>query len=130
MFLCFFFLSSRRRHTRCALVTGVQTCSLPISGGRVKGGRKIPENRASANGLGGLCGVAIRATRGPHARLSGIREADRRTRGEDRRAEAAGDRRQHRHYRRAGAAGGKGRTEARAALGKAKRTRDVRGKEE
>src|SRR3546814_5687626 len=27
----FFFLSSRRRHTRCALVTGVQTCALPIS---------------------------------------------------------------------------------------------------
>src|SRR3546814_6281119 len=25
-----FFFSSRRRHTRCALVTGVQTCSLPI----------------------------------------------------------------------------------------------------
>src|SRR3546814_18891254 len=36
-FLCFwlffvylFFFSSRRRHTRCALVTGVQTCALPI----------------------------------------------------------------------------------------------------
>src|SRR3546814_14631936 len=26
--MCFF--SSRRRHTRCALVTGVQTCALPI----------------------------------------------------------------------------------------------------
>src|SRR3546814_3550889 len=26
----FFLLSSRRRHTRCALVTGVQTCALPI----------------------------------------------------------------------------------------------------
>src|SRR3546814_2519391 len=26
----FFFFSSRRRHTRCALVTGVQTCALPI----------------------------------------------------------------------------------------------------
>src|SRR3546814_6841731 len=26
-----FFCSSRRRHTRCALVTGVQTCALPIS---------------------------------------------------------------------------------------------------
>src|SRR3546814_1371668 len=32
MFLIFrFFFSSRRRHTRCALVTGVQTCALPIS---------------------------------------------------------------------------------------------------
>src|SRR3546814_7324959 len=37
VFLClfwtrvgFFFFSSRRRHTRCALVTGVQTCALPI----------------------------------------------------------------------------------------------------
>src|SRR3546814_9300747 len=28
----FFFFSSRRRHTRCALVTGVQTCALPIYG--------------------------------------------------------------------------------------------------
>src|SRR3546814_7897289 len=26
-----FVLSSRRRHTRCALVTGVQTCARPIS---------------------------------------------------------------------------------------------------
>src|SRR3546814_13874709 len=32
MFLvvCLFFFSSRRRHTRGALVTGVQTCALPI----------------------------------------------------------------------------------------------------
>src|SRR3546814_2229341 len=29
--LFLFFFSSRRRHTRCALVTGVQTCALPIS---------------------------------------------------------------------------------------------------
>src|SRR3546814_10687773 len=29
LLVCFFF-SSRRRHTRCALVTGVQTCALPI----------------------------------------------------------------------------------------------------
>src|SRR3546814_4962550 len=29
--LAAFFFSSRRRHTRCALVTGVQTCALPIS---------------------------------------------------------------------------------------------------
>src|SRR3546814_11786303 len=27
----FYFFSSRRRHTSCALVTGVQTCALPIS---------------------------------------------------------------------------------------------------
>src|SRR3546814_5995217 len=34
MYICvlvsFVFFSSRRRHTRCALVTGVQTCALPI----------------------------------------------------------------------------------------------------
>src|SRR3546814_4613377 len=34
---CLFFFSSRRRHTRCALVTVVQTCALPISGGRLLG---------------------------------------------------------------------------------------------
>src|SRR3546814_13704968 len=33
--MCYvFFFSSRRRHTRCALVTGVQTCALPISARR------------------------------------------------------------------------------------------------
>src|SRR3546814_15421362 len=31
MICLLFFFSSRRRHTRCALVTGVQTCALPIS---------------------------------------------------------------------------------------------------
>src|SRR3546814_8519546 len=30
MCVVLFFFSSRRRHTRCALVTGVQTCALPI----------------------------------------------------------------------------------------------------
>src|SRR3546814_1929766 len=29
-FVCVFLFASRRRHTRCALVTGVQTCALPI----------------------------------------------------------------------------------------------------
>src|SRR3546814_3935249 len=38
LFVVFFF-SSRRRHTRCALVTGVQTCALPISIGVILGGR-------------------------------------------------------------------------------------------
>src|SRR3546814_3766615 len=39
-----FFLSSRRRHTRCALVTGVQTCALPIYGRM-----KIPPTPPRAN---------------------------------------------------------------------------------
>src|SRR3546814_16605891 len=29
--ILFLFFTSRRRHTRCALVTGVHTCALPIS---------------------------------------------------------------------------------------------------
>src|SRR3546814_2575225 len=39
-YVCFFF-SSRRRHTRCALVTGVQTCALPISSLRQADGRRL-----------------------------------------------------------------------------------------
>src|SRR3546814_1713445 len=39
-----FYFSSRRRHTRCALVTGVQTCALPIS-------FKEPCRAASCKGL-------------------------------------------------------------------------------
>src|SRR3546814_3337449 len=34
--MVYFLFSSRRRHTRCALVTGVQTCALPICCSRVK----------------------------------------------------------------------------------------------
>src|SRR3546814_6168494 len=34
--MCMLLLSSRRRHTRCALVTGVQTCALPICTGTGK----------------------------------------------------------------------------------------------
>src|SRR3546814_10838738 len=34
--LCLFFFSSRRRHTSCALVTGVQTCALPILAGLIE----------------------------------------------------------------------------------------------
>src|SRR3546814_3873393 len=43
------FFSSRRRHTICALVTGVQTCALPIShwreGGTVAGIRACEAHR-------------------------------------------------------------------------------------
>src|SRR3546814_15329236 len=37
-----FFLSSRRRHTRCALVTGVQTCALPICDAEQSRGDRHP----------------------------------------------------------------------------------------
>src|SRR3546814_17250086 len=39
-----FVFSSRRRHTRCALVTGVQTCALPISLGEA--GIEVISSRA------------------------------------------------------------------------------------
>src|SRR3546814_9312215 len=52
-----FFFSSRRRHTRCALVTGVQTCALPISDKR-----RLIEERATrlqrAVESWGYCGVS------------------------------------------------------------------------
>src|SRR3546814_8464029 len=38
VYIFLFFFSSRRRHTRCALVTGVQTCALPISAWREPNG--------------------------------------------------------------------------------------------
>src|SRR3546814_4564534 len=44
-----FFFSSRRRHTRCALVTGVQTCALPISAGDRRSRRRaVGGDRAGA----------------------------------------------------------------------------------
>src|SRR3546814_7263899 len=74
-----FFFSSRRRHTRCALVTGVQTCALPISQRRLQPGAHRPS----------LCGTlqhseqggaAIRAER--RHRLSGPHEEEGEGRGE------------------------------------------------
>src|SRR3546814_1108143 len=55
-----FFVSSRGRHTRCALVTGVQTCALPISGQA----RTRPPSAARRE-----------ATRRPAARLSDSADA-------------------------------------------------------
>src|SRR3546814_7537040 len=59
--VCFVF-SSRRRHTRCALVTGVQTCALPISvpptGGELDGLRSDRvEERQEPRGQVGREGV-------------------------------------------------------------------------
>src|SRR3546814_4037695 len=52
---CFFF-SSRRRHTRCALVTGVQTCALPISRLRRRRGvrRAAPQDGRAASRAGAM----------------------------------------------------------------------------
>src|SRR3546814_9736558 len=67
--LVFFFFSSRRRHTRCALVTGVQTCALPIwslagaVGGAARGAAFTSgaANSAYALGSAGKTGAAAAA---------------------------------------------------------------------
>src|SRR3546814_441941 len=64
--VCFFF-SSRGRHTRCALVTGVQTCALPISGSPLSPERyawvydevKKDVHLASISGGTDLCGCFV-----------------------------------------------------------------------
>src|SRR3546814_3165498 len=43
--ICLLFFSSRRRHTSCALVTGVQTCALPIYGGKQEHCTRYSERR-------------------------------------------------------------------------------------
>ena len=48
LFFCFFF-SSRRRHTRYISVTGVQTCALPISKGRLYPRFRIEEKFSRTN---------------------------------------------------------------------------------
>src|SRR3546814_4862232 len=58
---CVFFFSSRRRHTRCALVTGVQTCALPICTVRISVRREGSEVVLEvADDGGGLNRGAIR----------------------------------------------------------------------
>src|SRR3546814_2778020 len=47
-----FFFSSRRRHTRCTLVTGVQTCALPISYRPRSSPRPRPDWRARPSAAG------------------------------------------------------------------------------
>src|SRR3546814_8836966 len=65
--LCFcFFFSSRRRHTRCALVTGVQTCALPISERAVfaaESGKPAPAAISLHPGAVSLWRAKIRALR-------------------------------------------------------------------
>src|SRR3546814_14933214 len=53
-----FFFSSRRRHTRCALVTGVQTCALPIYGWKIC---EIAKNGTDVWTGGVLCRLQIGA---------------------------------------------------------------------
>src|SRR3546814_10871706 len=51
-----FFFSSRRRHTRCALVTGVQTCALPIFLQRLC---RVDQHGGSATNRRGFSGHAF-----------------------------------------------------------------------
>src|SRR3546814_17646967 len=91
LFLCFFF-SSRRRHTRCALVTGVQTCALPISRSQARllgvtvGGRRSkgcvhaagqPCSRSPALGVAAACAevAAFLADEAGAAALGALGEA-------------------------------------------------------
>src|SRR3546814_5321031 len=78
-----FFFSSRRRHTRCALVTGVQTCALPISEGvgqaegRGREARQEAQQRAvPRQGARGRRGGAARAPgRQPAGRVEAAERA-------------------------------------------------------
>src|SRR3546814_8764779 len=63
-FFCFvFFFSSRRRHTRCALVTGVQTCTLPICFVEIRGATTMFVRTFERGvGLTDSCGSAMAAS--------------------------------------------------------------------
>src|SRR3546814_7558928 len=73
-FSVFCFFSSRRRHTRCALVTGVQTCALPISGPRstLKSRFQLSSGPSRRDARGG---ISMRSTQ-PGERLAvGLNDA-------------------------------------------------------
>src|SRR3546814_18015515 len=63
--LLVFFFSSRRRHTSCALVTGVQTCALPIWPAHravlVAAADRTTRDRGAGAGLGGRRRCAVLA---------------------------------------------------------------------
>src|SRR3546814_8149566 len=74
MYMCYFlvcfFFSSRRRHTRCALVTGVQTCALPICIPR-RPDRRLAEKPDSPLLCFGVPGKVERRVRMPLGRNQG-----------------------------------------------------------
>src|SRR3546814_1505265 len=59
-----FFFSSRRRHTRCALVTGVQTCALPILDSTMIGCECIDELADYAGIKAEVAAITQKAMRG------------------------------------------------------------------
>src|SRR3546814_16001515 len=73
----FFIFSRRRRHTISALVTGVQTCALPISAARAGGAQVLLFPELSLTGYGvGEQTPALAMPRG-HAVLARLAEASR-----------------------------------------------------
>src|SRR3546814_13877813 len=60
-----FFFSSRRRHTRCALVTGVQTCALPIFRAQPRGDRRLHRRDRSREGGARMTEAAAAVVREP-----------------------------------------------------------------
>src|SRR3546814_12728583 len=62
--LCFLF-SRRRRHTRCALVTGVQTCALPISFRFTSRPTGFTRRALRLSHVEGLFSSSLRAVRNP-----------------------------------------------------------------
>src|SRR3546814_19923148 len=58
MMVFIFFFSSRRRHTRCALVTGVQTCALPIFDPSTGAKGEVAFHNASAADVADACALA------------------------------------------------------------------------
>src|SRR3546814_2846561 len=71
---CFFFFSSRRRHTRCALVTGVQTCALPILSRHAgQGGRRLEvQDARTAHRLDDRVSRPRGQSDRPQRRMSGV----------------------------------------------------------
>src|SRR3546814_13848415 len=70
-----FFLASRRRHTRCALVTGVQTCALPICFSKnilAAGLREAGIGYVGLKALGTPAAGREAARKGQHRRLAEI----------------------------------------------------------
>src|SRR3546814_1878946 len=73
--LTLFLFSSRRRNTRCALVTGVQTCALPIyenfEVGAIGGADFLADHAVIGRAL-----LAVRCAKGDAPRRNVLNEAD------------------------------------------------------
>src|SRR3546814_7728387 len=68
--MLFVFFSSRRRHTRCALVTGVQTCALPILFHSPQTGRRLALEAVGGKQAIRIDGMTLPARRDGEGRLS------------------------------------------------------------